>query len=76
MIFAARITRGPCRVIRRLTRKLVKPLLLRVNRHQLALSEQNVRHLDDVRIEVICALNAEHRRQVELMQKRRAVEAW
>lgn len=76
MIAATRITRGPYRVVRRLARKLLKPLLLRVNRHQLALSEGNVRHLNDVRIEVICMLNTEHRRQVALMQRRREVEAW
>lgn len=76
MIAATRIHRGPFRVIRRLARKLFKPLRLAVIRHQMALSEGNVRHLDDLRIEAICALNAEHRRQVDLMQKQRATEAW
>lgn len=76
MIAATRIHRGPYRVIRRLARKLLKPLLLAVNRHQLALSEQNVRYLDDARIEAICALNAEHRQQVKLQMRRREVEAW
>lgn len=74
MIAATRIHRGPFRVIRRMVRKLLKPLRLAVIRHQMALSEGNVRHLDDLRIEAICALNAEHRRQVELMQRRRAIE--
>lgn len=76
MIAATRITRGPFRVVRRLARKLTKPLLLAVNRHQLALSRQNVRYLDDMRIEAICALNAEHKRQVGLMMRQREVEAW
>lgn len=75
MIAATRIHRGPYRVIRRLARKLLKPLRLAVIRHQLALSEQNVRYLDDARIEAICGLNAEHKRQVELMRARREVEA-
>lgn len=76
MIAATRITRGPYRVLRRLVRKAFKPLLLVVNRHQVALSEQNVRYLDDARIEAICQLNTEHRRQVALMQRRRELEAW
>ncbi|WP_208281117.1 hypothetical protein [Massilia oculi] len=74
MIAATRIHRGPYRVIRRLARKLLKPLRLAVIRHQIALSDGNVRHLNDLRIEAICALNAEHKRQVELMTRLRAVE--
>lgn len=76
MIAATRIHRGPYRVIRRLARKLLKPLRLAVIRHQLALSEGNVRHLNDMCIEAICALNDAHRYQVELMRARREVEAW
>lgn len=76
MIAATRITRGPFRVIRRLARKLLKPLRLAVIRHQMALSDQNVRYLDDMRIEAICALNFEHRQQVKLQMRRREVEAW
>lgn len=74
MIATTRIHLGPYRVVRRLARKLLKPLRLAVIRHQLALSEQNVRYIDDARIEAICALNAEHKRQVELMARLRAVE--
>lgn len=74
MIAVPRIHRGPFRVIRRLARKLLKPLRLAMLRHQMCLSEQNVRYLDDMRIEAICALNAEHKRQVALMQRRRAIE--
>ena len=59
-----------------MARKLLKPLLLTVNRHQMALSDQNVRYLDDMRIEAICALNAEHRRQVALAMRHRELEAW
>jgi len=55
MIAAHRITTGPYRILRRLARKLTKPLRLAVIRHQTALSEGNVRHLDDLRIEAICA---------------------
>ena len=76
MIAATRIHRGPFRVIRRLARKLLKPLRLAVIRHQMALSDQNVRYLDDARIEAICALNSEHRRQVALALRRRELEAW
>lgn len=76
MIAATRIHRSPYRVIRRLARKLLKPLRLAVIRHQLALSEQNIRAIDDARIEAICAINAEHRFQVDLMRKQREVEAW
>ena len=76
MIAVPRIHRGPFRVIRRLARKLLKPLRLAVIRHQMALSDQNVRYLDDARIEAICALNYEHRRQVALAMRRRELEAW
>jgi hypothetical protein len=55
MTAATRIHRGPYRVLRRLARKLLKPLRLAVIRHQIA-------------------LNAEHKRQVELMTRLRAVE--
>ena len=76
MIAATRIHRGPVRIVRRLARKLLKPLRLAVIRHQMALSDQNVRYLDDARIEAICALNYEHRRQVALAMRRRELEAW
>lgn len=76
MIAATRIHRGPFRIVRRLARKLFKPLRLAVIRHQLALSEQNIRAIDDARITAICAINAEHRFQVDLMRKQREVEAW
>ncbi|WP_273036790.1 hypothetical protein [Massilia timonae] len=74
MIAAARIHRGPYRVIRRLARKLLKPLRLAVIRHQLALSEGNVRALEEARVEAISMLHAEHRRQVKLMQRRQEIE--
>ena len=74
MIAAPRIHRGPFRVIRRLARKLLKPLRLAVIRHQMALSDQNVRYLDDMRIEAICALNAEHKRQTQLAARLMGVE--
>ena len=76
MIAVPRIHRGPFRVIRRLVRKLFKPLRLALLRHQMALSDSNVRHLHDLRIEAICALNAEHRQQVKLQIRQREVEAW
>lgn len=74
MIATLRIHRGPYRVIRRLARKLLKPLRLAVIRHQMALSDGNVRHLNDLRIEAICALNAEHKRQAQLAAKLLGVE--
>ncbi len=74
MIAATRIHRGPFRVIRRLARKLLKPLRLAVIRHQLALSEQNIRAIDDARIEAICMLNAEHQRMARLAAKLLGVE--
>lgn len=74
MIAATRIHRGPYRVVRRLVRKLAKPLRLAVIRHQLALSEGNVRALEDARVEAISMLHAEHRRQVKLMQRRQQIE--
>lgn len=74
MIAATRIHRGPFRVIRRLTRKLLKPLRLAVLRHQMALSAGNVQHLEDTRIEVLSLLRAEHVRQVGLMQRRQQIE--
>ena len=64
------------RVVRRLVRKLTKPLRLAVIRHQLALSEGNVRALEDARIETLSLLQAEHRRQVDLMMKQRQVGWW
>ena len=76
MIAAARITSGPYRVARRLARKLTKPLRLAVIRHQLALSENNVWALEGARLEAIELLQAEHRRQVQLMQRRREVQRW
>lgn len=74
MIATTRIHRGPYRVIRRLARKLLKPLRLAVIRHQLALSEGNVRALEEARVEAISMLHAEHRRQVKLMQRRQQIE--
>ena len=74
MIAATRIHRGPYRVIRRLVRKLLKPLRLAVIRHQIALSEGNVRALEEARVEAISMLHAEHRRQVKLMQRRQQIE--
>ncbi|QYG03865.1 hypothetical protein [Massilia sp. NP310] len=74
MIAATRIHRGPYRVVRRLARKLLKPLRLAVIRHQLALSEGNVRALEEARVEAISMLHAEHRRQVKLMQRRQQIE--
>jgi len=74
MIAAIRLTRGPYRVVRRLARKLLKPLRLAVIRHQLALSEQNIRAIDDARIEAICMLNAEHKRMTQLSAKLLGVE--
>ena len=71
-----RITRGPYRVARRLVRKLTKPVRLAMIRRQLATSENTVWALEGARIEAIELLQAEHRRQVQLMQKRRAVEGW
>lgn len=62
------------RIARRLVRNLTKPLRLAVIRHQLALSEGNVRALNDVRIESIKMLNDEHVRQVGLMQRRQQIE--
>ena len=76
MTVATRLTRGPYRIVRRLARKAFKPLLLSVNRHQVVLSDSNVRHLEDVRIEAISLLQAEHRRQVQLAKRRRELEAW
>lgn len=74
MIAATRIHRGPYRVIRRLARKLLKPLRLAVIRHQMALSEQNVRYIDEARIGAICMLNAEHKRMAQLSAKLLGVE--
>jgi hypothetical protein len=74
MIAATRLHRGPYRVVRRLARKLLKPLRLAVIRHQLALSEGNVRHLELARVEAVAMLHAEHRRQVKLMQRRQQIE--
>ncbi|MDY0975021.1 hypothetical protein SOM61_08605 [Massilia sp. CFBP9012] len=73
-VATARIARGPYRVLRRLARKLTKPLRLAVIRHQLALSEGNVRHLELARVEAVAMLQAEHMRQVKLMQRRQQIE--
>jgi len=62
------------RIARRLVRKAMKPLRLAVIRHQLALSAGNVAALEDARIEMLCALRAEHVRQVSLMQRLLQVE--
>ena len=76
MIAATRITTGPSRVLRRLVRKLTKPLLLAVNRHQMALSEGNVLALEGVRLEATELMRDEALRQVRLMQKRREIGSW
>ena len=48
---AARILRGPARVLRRLARRVTKPLRLAVVRAQLATAEQNVDYFEGVRVE-------------------------
>lgn len=48
---AARILRGPARVLRRLVRRATKPLRLAVVRAQLATAEQNVDYFEGVRVE-------------------------
>lgn len=76
MIAAHRITTGPTRILRRLARKLAKPLLLAVNRHQMALSEGNVLALEGARLEAVELMRDEHQRQVKLMMKRREIGSW
>lgn len=76
MIAANRITTGPSRVLRRLARKLTKPLRLAVIKHQLALSEGNVLALEGARLEATELMRDEALRQVRLMQARRQVEGW
>jgi len=71
-----RITRGPYRVVRRLARKLVKPLRLAIIKHQLALSGGNIQHLEDARVETLALLQAEHMRQVDLLMKLNQVAGW
>lgn len=48
---AARILRGPARVLRRLVRRATRPLRLAVVRAQLATAEQNVDYFEGVRVE-------------------------
>ena len=74
MIAATRIHRGPYRALRRLARKLLKPLRLAVIRHQIAASAENIAHYEAVRYEALLLIASENRRQVKLAMQRNAIE--
>lgn len=76
MIAATRITRGPFRVVRRLVRKLLKPVRLRITGVQMAASDENIAHLEAVRVEASRLIAAEHRRQVRLSMDRNRIAGW
>jgi hypothetical protein len=75
-MIATRVTRGPYRVLRRLARKLTKPLRLRITAAQLATSDENIAHFEAVRTEAARLIAAEHRRQVDLLMKRNQFASW
>lgn len=64
------------RIARRFIRKLTKPICLMRNRHQMAVSEQTVRCLQESREEACRMLDAEHRYQVKLEMQRRQIANW
>ena len=64
------------RVPRRMFRKLAKPLVLWLTTMRLEHSDMEVFRLQQLRASLAEAEGAQHLRQVQLMQDRRAVEAW
>ena len=76
MIAATRIHRGPYRVVRRLARKLLKPLLLKLNQFDFQVSEIAVFDLLVEREQINQQMAAEARRQLRLAMRRRELEAW
>lgn len=76
MIAATRITRGPFRVVRRLARKALKPLLLTVNQWARDRSEDNVFALIWDREQVSRQIAAEKHHQVKLELRRKEIAGW
>lgn len=64
------------RIARRFIRKLTKPFALYRNDHQMAVSEQTVRCLEESHAEVIRLLREENYRQADLMAERRQIANW
>jgi len=76
MIAATRIHRGPYRVVRRLARKLLKPIALAWNAWQLAKSRDDVAYLESLRAQFARKEHNEALRQVRLMRSRNRIAAW
>ncbi|WP_313632514.1 hypothetical protein [Massilia timonae] len=76
MIAATRITRGPHRVLRRLVRKLAKPLLLTLNQWARERSEDNVFALIWDREQISRQIAAEKHHQVKLELRRKEIAGW
>lgn len=64
------------RIARRLVRKLMKPLRLRLNAYRYEQSEQEIAHLENLRVAAIERLQAEHLHQVELQMQRNQIAGW
>ena len=74
MIATLRIHRGPYRVIRRLARKLTKPLRLWVTECQLEKSRENVSYFASVRAHLAKLEREEVEHQAQLAARRQAIE--
>jgi hypothetical protein len=70
------MTAAVIRVPRRLVRKLLKPLVLRLNAYRFWVSEQEAYRLLVTAESLRRAGGREYRKQVKLMQQRREVEGW
>ena len=74
MIAAARITRGPLRVARRLLRKATKPLRLMLITWQQAAAEQNIAYFEQARVDAAVMAKRETERLTKLSADRMAIE--
>jgi len=76
MIAAIRITRGPFRVVRRLARKVVKPIALFLATRELRLSEERADYLLSLRTSIAPVEKRERERTVHLVGRRNQIRSW
>lgn len=76
MIAAARITRGPLRVVRRLVRKALKPIALYLADRRVRLSEERADYLLSLRTSIAPVEKRERERTVQLVGLRNQIQGW
>lgn len=76
MIAAHRLTTGPSRIVRRLARKLTKPVALFLATREVRLSQERAEYLLSLRASIVPVERQERERTVRLIGRRNQIQGW